>query len=78
MSSLPRPSGFELSNVDGGIALLRHEETMMLLRLADGRSRTLDTGRGPRLGELEAPGLYFSYSTGAEGRLVFIPREDLF
>jgi hypothetical protein len=76
--SQPLPSGFKLSDVDGGIALLRHGETIILLRLDDARSRTLAPGQGPRFAELEPSGLYYSYSTGSEGRVVFVPRSDLF
>lgn len=76
--SQPLPSGYKLSDVDGGIALLRHGETIMLLRLADARSRTFTPGQGPRFGELEPSGLYYSYATGAEGRVVFVPRSELF
>jgi len=76
--SQPLPSGFELSDVDGGIAVLRHGETIMLLRLDDARSRTFAPGQGPRFAELEPAGLYYSYATGAEGRIVFVPRSELF
>jgi WD40 repeat protein len=78
LMSQPLPRGFKLSNVDGGIAVLRHGETIMLLRLDDGRSRTLAPGKGPRFAELEPPGLYYSYAIGAEGRVGFIPRSELF
>jgi WD40-like Beta Propeller Repeat len=76
--SQPRPSGFTLTDVDGGIAVLRHGETIMLLRLDDARSRTFAPGQGPRFAELEPQGLYYSYATGVEGRLVFVPRAELF
>jgi WD40 repeat protein len=76
--SQPLPSGFKLSDVDGGIALLRHGETIMLMRLDDARSRTFAPGQGPRFAELESSGLYYSYATGSEGRVVFVPRSDLF
>ncbi|HET7856163.1 MAG TPA: hypothetical protein VFL41_06870 [Gaiellaceae bacterium] len=76
--SRPLPAGFELEDVDGGIAVLRHAETIMLLRLADGSSRTLTPGRGPRFAELEPSGLYYSYAAGNEGRVVFLPRAQLF
>ena len=76
--SQPLPSGFKLSDVDGGIALLRRGETIMLLRLDDARSRTFAPGQGPRFAELEPSGLYYSYAIGAEGRVVFVPRSELF
>ena len=78
LMSQPRPSGFSLSDVDGGIAVLRHGETIMLLRLDDGRSRTFTLGQAPRLAELEPSGLYYSYVDDAEGRVVFVPRSSLF
>ena len=76
--SQPLPQGFKLGDVDGGIAVLRHGETIMLLRLDDGRSRILAPGKGPRLADLEPPGLYYSYRVGVEGRVAFIPRSELF
>jgi Tol biopolymer transport system component len=78
IGSQARPSGFKLSDVDGGIALLQKGETIMLLRLDDGRSRTFAPGRGPRLADLEPSGLYYSYAAGVEGRIVFVPRAELF
>jgi hypothetical protein len=50
--SRPLPTGYKLADVDGGIAMLRRAETIMLLRLA--------AGRGPRFADLEPPGLYYS------------------
>jgi len=76
--SRPLPIGYTLQEVDGGIAVLRHAETIMLMRLADGRSQTLAPGRGPRFAELEPSGLYYSFVTGKEGRVVFVPRVNLF
>jgi Tol biopolymer transport system component len=78
IGSQTRPAGFTLSDVDGGVALLRHGETIMLLRLDDGRSRTFAPGHGPRLADLEPSGLYYSYAAGVEGRVVFVPRAELF
>jgi WD40-like Beta Propeller Repeat len=78
IGSQARPAGFKLSDVDGGIALLRKGETIMLLRLDDGRSRTFTPGHGPRLADLEPSGLYYSYRVGVEGRIVFVPRAELF
>jgi hypothetical protein len=75
----PLPAGYALLDVDGGIAVLRHEESVMLLSLADGRSRTLTPGAGPVLADLEPPGLYYSYSMpDGSGRVVFVPRSQLF
>jgi hypothetical protein len=73
--SLPR--GYELADVDGGIAVLRGGAgTTRLLRLADGRSYTVPNRAG--LADLEPPGLYYSYTTAAgEGRVVFVPRTDI-
>jgi Tol biopolymer transport system component len=76
--SRPLPSGFRLVDVDGGIAVLLSTDSVMLLRLADGRSTTLQRGQEPTLADLEPPGLYYSYATGdGGGRVVFIPRADL-
>ncbi len=74
----PLPAGYRLTDVDGGIAVLRKDDTIMLLRLDDGRSFTLTPGRGHRFAELEAPGLYYSYATATgEGRVEFMPRADV-
>jgi Tol biopolymer transport system component len=75
----PLPAGYALLDVDGGIAVLRHEQSVMLLSLDDGRSRTLTPGPGPVDADLEPPGLYYSYSTeDGSGRVVFLPRSQLF
>jgi hypothetical protein len=74
----PLPSGFELTDADGGIAVLQRGGEILILRLADGRSFTLAPGRKPVLADLEAPGLYYSYTTaGRGGRLVFLPRSEV-
>ncbi len=74
----PLPTGYDLADVDGGIAVLLKDDTIMLLRLADGRSLTLAPGRGPALAELEPPGLYYSYATAdGGGRVVFLPRAEV-
>jgi Tol biopolymer transport system component len=76
--SVPLPTGYALQEVDGGVAVLRRSETFMLLRLADGRSRTIAPGSGPRFAALEPEGLYQSYVVGKEGRVVFVPHSNLF
>ena len=63
--------------MDGGIAVLRRADTIMLLRLDDGHSVTLTPGQGPVLADLEPPGLYYSYKTGGGGRVVYVPRSEL-
>jgi Tol biopolymer transport system component len=74
----PLPSGYALEDVDGGIAVLQQGASVLLLRLADGRSFTLAPGHAPVLAELEPPGLYYSYATaGGGGRLVFMPRAEV-
>ncbi len=76
--SRPVPAGFRLTDVDGGIAVLRTAETIMLLRLDDGHSSTLTPGRPPVLADLEPNGLYYSYATAdGGGRVVFAPRSML-
>jgi hypothetical protein len=70
------PSGYKLADVDGGIAVLRRPTAIRLLRLDDGRSLTIER-RGPMFGDLEAPGLYYSYAVGKTGRIVFLPRAEL-
>jgi Tol biopolymer transport system component len=73
--SLPR--GFELRDVDGGIAVLQSGSRLMLLRLADRRSFTL-TLRGRVFSDLEPDGLYYSYGTaGGGGRVVLMPRSEV-
>jgi hypothetical protein len=72
------PAGFPLADVDGGVAVLLRGDTVMLLRLADGRSFTSRTGSESTLADLEAPGLYYSYATpDGEGRVVFVPRSEV-
>jgi dipeptidyl aminopeptidase/acylaminoacyl peptidase len=74
----PLPSGYELEDVDGGIAVLTSKKTIMVLRLADGRSFTLSPGRGSVLAELEPPGLSYAYATpDGGGRVVFVPRSEV-
>jgi dipeptidyl aminopeptidase/acylaminoacyl peptidase len=74
----PLASGYGLVDVDGGVAVLGREDTLMLLRLDDGRSSTLTPGAGPVLADLEPPGLYYSYTTkDGGGRVVFVPRSEL-
>jgi hypothetical protein len=74
----PLPDGYELEDVDGGIAVLRHDATVMLLRLADGRSSTLTQGREPVSADLELAGLYYAYATAdGGGRVVFMPRAEV-
>jgi hypothetical protein len=72
------PAGFRLADVDGGVAVLLSGDTVMLLRLADGRSFTSRTGGEPTLADLEAPGLYYAYATpDEEGRVAFVPRSEV-
>jgi Tol biopolymer transport system component len=74
----PFPSGYALTDVDGGIAVLRRPSEILLLRLADGRSIRLAPGREPVLADLEPTGLYYSYATaGGGGRLVLMPRAEV-
>ncbi|HEX7255934.1 MAG TPA: hypothetical protein VF236_08410 [Gaiellaceae bacterium] len=74
----PLPSGYALLDADGGVAVLRRERTILLLRLDDGRSTTLTPGAEPVFADLEAPGLYYSYATPqGSGRVVFFPRAEL-
>ncbi len=73
----PLPRGFGLVDVDGGVAVLLTEKAVMLLRLEDGRSRTLTPGRGPVHADLEPAGLYYSFgTTDGGGRVVFVPRSE--
>jgi Tol biopolymer transport system component len=75
----PRTAGYELADADGGIAVLRRAAVVIVTRLADGHSLTLAPGGAtPVLADLEAPGLYYSYSLGdGSGRVVFVPRDEL-
>ena len=74
----PLPSGYALLDADGGVAVLRRESSILLLRLEDGRATTLTRGAEPVFADLEAPGLYYSYATPeGSGRVVFIPRSEL-
>jgi Tol biopolymer transport system component len=74
----PLPAGYTLTDVDGGIAVLRQARTILLLRLDDGRSIKVTPARGPVLADLDEPGLYYSYAAPkGRGRLVFVPRAEL-
>jgi hypothetical protein len=74
----PLPSGFTLTDVDGGIAVLQNGATVVLLRLADGRSFTLRRGLEPVSAELEPSGLYHAYALADRtGRAVFVPRAEV-
>ena len=76
--SRPLPAGYTLNDVDAGIVVLRHDRSIMLLRLDDGRSMTLTPQRGPVFAELEPPGLYYAYNAAdGSGRVVLLPRSDL-
>jgi hypothetical protein len=75
--SRPSPIGYSLVDADGGIAVLRRADNVILLRLNDGASFTLAPGPAPVLADLEAPGLYYSFAAGSGGRLVFLPRAAL-
>jgi len=76
--SQPLPPGYQLSDVDGGIAVLRRPRAIILLRLADGASTTLTAGVPPMFADLETAGLYYSYATGdGGGRVAFLTRDEL-
>lgn len=77
-ASQPLPTGYQLADADGGIAVLRQADAILLLGLDNGRSLTITPGKAPVLADLETPGLYYSYATAAgEGRVVFVPRATL-
>jgi hypothetical protein len=76
--SRPVPVGFRLVDVDGGIAVLLNGAAITLLRLDDGASRNISPGGAPVLAELEPAGLYYSHRVGDGGRVVFVPRSELF
>jgi hypothetical protein len=74
----PVPAGYYLADVSRGIALMRHKRTMLVLRLGDGRSFSLEAGRGHVAAEIEPIGLYYSYTTAAgHGRLQLVPLAEL-
>jgi hypothetical protein len=74
----PLPSGYQLVDVDGGVAVLRRAAKVVVLRLGDGRSVTLAPGRAPVSADLEPAGLYYSYATrDGGGRVLFMPRSEL-
>ena len=74
----PLPTGYYLADVTRGIALLRQKKTILLLRLEDGRSFSLEPVRGPVLAEIEPTGLYYAYTTAnGHGRLQLVPRSEL-
>jgi hypothetical protein len=74
----PLPARFRLVDVDGGIAVLLRNNVVVLLRLEDGRSLSLTPGRSPVLGDLEAPGLYYSYGTkDGGGHVALMPMAEI-
>jgi Tol biopolymer transport system component len=75
--SRPLPPGLRLTDVDGGIAVLRNENAITVLRLGDGSSFTLTPGGTSPLADLEPSGLFYSFATGGGGRLVFVPRSTV-
>jgi Tol biopolymer transport system component len=75
--SRPLPAGYRLADADGGIAVLLSADTVMLLRLDDGRSLTLAPGGGPTLADLEPPGLYYAHPVGRGGRVALLPRSEI-
>jgi hypothetical protein len=76
--SRPLPFGFELVDVDGGVAVLQSLNTITLLRLGDGRSFTFTPGAAPVLADLDPAGLYYSYATAdGGGRVDFMPRAEV-
>lgn len=76
-ASRPAPAGYRLVDADGGVAVLVRDDTLLLVRLADGASRTFAPG-GPVVAELEPAGLYYAHRLGNGGRLVFVPRSEVF
>jgi hypothetical protein len=74
----PLPAGYRLTDVSGGIAVLRRGRRILVLRLRDGHSLLLWPERGPVQAEIEAPGLYYSYATpDGRGRLELVSTAEL-
>jgi hypothetical protein len=72
------PAGYRLTDVSGGIAVLRRGRSVLVLRLSDGHSILLWPEQGPVQAAIEAPGLYYSYATpDGRGRLELIPYAEL-
>jgi Tol biopolymer transport system component len=76
-ASRPFEAGYRLVDVDGGVAVLLREGSVLLLRLADGASRTIAPAPGRLSAELEPDGLYYAYRVGSGGRVVFVPRSEV-
>lgn len=73
------PTDSVLLDADRGIAVIRRPQTIMLLRLDDGRSSTIAPRTELLHADLEPRGLYYSYTTDdGGGRVVFVPRSELF
>ncbi len=71
----PRPPR-GLTDVHDGIGVLRTKHTVKLVRLAD--HRTLVLRRGTHFADLEADGLYYSYTAGdGGGRVAFMSRAEI-
>ena len=75
--SRPAPAGYRLVDADGGVAVLVRDDAALLVRLGDGASRTFAPG-GRIAAELEPAGLYYAHRVENGGRLVFVPRSEVF
>ena len=81
LRSWPIAADAILEDVQDGIAVYVTTTSVHLLRLADGRDRSITpAGQGPIHAQLEAAGLFYSYSVGDEsrpGRVAFVPSTAL-
>jgi hypothetical protein len=78
----PANADARLDDVQAGVAVLVADGRVELLRLTDGRMRTISVpGTGPVHAQLEAPGLFYSFSVASgvyRGRVLFVPFAELF
>jgi hypothetical protein len=77
----PIPATATLENVQGGTAVYVTSTDVHLLRLDNGRDAVITPpGAGPLHAQLEAPGLFYSYTAAdpeRPGRVAFIPAASL-
>ncbi len=84
VSTWPKAKGL-LEDAHGGIAVCVSDTAVHLIRLADGRDVVLSTptkgfGEGPLRAQIEAAGLFYSYTNykaARPGHVVFVPYRQL-
>jgi hypothetical protein len=73
-----QPGAFP-ADVERGLLVYTLGRVVHVVRLADRRQRKFDTPRGSEyvLAQIERPGLFYSYQVGSEGRVRFVPFDEI-